>query len=326
VTGSSGHLGEGVVRTLQERQYEVLGLDLVDSPFTTHVGSICDPSIVRECMPGTDFVIHTAALHKPHIATHPRQAFVDTNISGTLNLLEAASESDVSGFVFSSTTSVFGAALRPAESEPAVWVNEDLDPAPRNIYGVTKRAAEEVCELFARSNRLPCVVLRIARFFPDTDDGADVRIQYEDLNVKAYEYLYRRLDLADAVEAHVLAAERSAEIGFQRYVLSATSPFASQHLSRLRTDAPDVVRSLFPDYEDVYVEHAWTMFPSIDRVYVNNRARSDLGWTPRINFRHVLDSLKSGDSFYSPLALAVGSKMYHSEAFEEGPYPVEEAP
>jgi UDP-glucose 4-epimerase len=325
VTGSAGHLGEGLVQTLRERRYEVGGLDLLESPFTTHVGSVSDHAFVRSCLRGVDLVIHAATLHKPHMATHSRHAFVETNIAGTLAVLEAALESGVSGVVFSSTTSAFGGALSPADGQPAAWVNEDVDSVPRNIYGVTKRAAEDLCELFFRSRGLPCIILRISRFFPEADDDSELRRQYEDLNLKVNEYLYRRLDLADAVDAHILAAERAQEIGFGRYVVSATSPFEPQHLFQLRTDAPGVVRSIFPDWEETYHQRGWRMLPGIDRVYVNYRARKELGWRPRFDFRHALDCLRRGDDVFSPLARAVGSKGYHAQSFHEGPYPVEKS-
>ncbi|HET9361858.1 MAG TPA: NAD(P)-dependent oxidoreductase [Vicinamibacterales bacterium] len=323
VTGSAGHLGEGLVRTLREHRHEVVGLDLVESPFTTHVGSVSDRDLVRSCLHGVDVVIHAATLHKPHVATHSRQAFVETNVAGTLTVLEAALESGVSGIVFSSTTSAFGSALRPSDGQPAAWIDEDVESVPRNIYGVTKKAAEDLCELFFRSRGLPCIVLRTSRFFPEADDDKELRRQYDDLNLKVNEYLYRRLDLADAVNAHILAAERTAEIGFARYVVSATSPFERAHLSQLRTDAPGVVRSLFPDYEEVYRPRGWRMLPGIDRVYVNHRAQKELGWRPRFDFRGILDGLGRGDEVFSPLARAVGSKGYHAQVFEDGPYPVE---
>ena len=314
VTGSAGHLGEGLVRTLRERQHEVVGLDLLESASTTHVGSISDRDFVRSCLLGVDSVIHAATLHKPHIATHSRHAFVETNIAGTLTILEAAIESGVSGVVFSSTTSAFGGALTPAEGQPAAWVDEDLDSIPRNIYGVTKKAAEDLCELFSRSRGLPCIVLRTCRFFPEVDDDPEISRQYDNLNLKVNEYLYRRLDLADAVDAHILAAEQVPAIGgFRRYVVSATSPFEPQHLLRLRTDAPAVVRGLFPDYEEVYRQRGWRMLPGIDRVYVNHRARQELAWQPRFDFRHILDRLRCGDDVFSPLARAVGSKGYHAQ-------------
>lgn len=78
-----------------------------------------------------DFVLHTATPHKPHTATHSRQEFVDTNISGTLNLLEASVKSGIKGFIYTSTTSTFGDRLRLPENEPAVWVAEDLPPVPK---------------------------------------------------------------------------------------------------------------------------------------------------------------------------------------------------
>ena len=274
-------------------------------------------------MRGIDVVIHAATLHKPHVATHQQAAFVETNIAGTLSVLEAALDCGVTGVVYSSTTSAFGAALRPANGEPAVWVDEELNSVPRNIYGVTKKAAEDLCELFFRSKGLPCIILRTSRFFPEADDDAELRSRYDDLNVKVNEYLYRRVDIADAVEAHILAGERAPQLGFGRYVVSATSPFETQHLLRLRTDAPSVVRSLFPEYEDVYRERGWRMLPGIDRVYVNSRARDELAWRPLFDFRHVLDCLRREEEVFSPLATAIGSKGYHQQSFDEGPYPVE---
>jgi UDP-glucose 4-epimerase len=62
------------------------------------------------------------------------------------------------------------------------------------------------------------------------------------------------------------------------------------------------------------------MLPGIDRVYVNDRARNELGWRPRYDFRHALDRLQAGDDPRSRLALAVGAKGYH--AVSTGPYTV----
>ena len=166
VSGSSGHLGEALVRTLQAKGHEVVGVDIKSSPYTTHVGSIIDQKFIKSCMTGVRVVYHTATLHKPHIVTHSMQDFIDTNISGTLTLLEEAVSSQVSSFVFTSTTSIFGEALRPPIGMPAVWVTEKLNPIPRNIYGLTKAAGEGLCQLFYRKRGLKCIVLRTSRFFP----------------------------------------------------------------------------------------------------------------------------------------------------------------
>jgi nucleoside-diphosphate-sugar epimerase len=322
VTGSAGHLGEALVRTLRNTGHEVLGLDIVPSPFTSSVGSIANRSHVKQCMRGVGAVLHAATLHKPHLATHSRQDFVDTNITGTLNLLEEAVSAGVASFVFTSTTSAFGGALRPPAGAPAAWITEDVRPVPRNIYGVTKTAAEGLCELFHRDHGLACIVLRTSRFFPEEDDHQATREAYHEDNVKANEYLYRRVDLEDVVTAHLLALEKAPAMGFGQYIISATTPFLPDDLLDLRANAPLVVRRRVPDYELEYARRGWRMFPSIDRVYVNERARKELAWRPRCDFHHVLDCLNRGIDFRSPLARAIGSKRYHPQKFAEGPYPV----
>jgi UDP-glucose 4-epimerase len=291
VTGSAGHLGEALMRVLGAEGHEVVGLDVLASPYTHLVGSIADRAVVRAAMEGTDAVLHAATLHKPHVGSHDRRAFVDTNITGTLNLLEEAVAAGASRFVFTSTTSAFGRALTPPAGAPAAWITEDVAPVPRNIYGATKTAAEDLCELVHRDAGLACLVLRTSRFFPEADDRDEVRARYDDANVKVNELLYRRVALEDVVSAHRLALERAERIGFGRYIVSATTPFTRDDLAELRADAPAVVRRLFPDYGPAFERRGWSMFPSVERVYVNARARSELGWEPRYDFRAALDRL-----------------------------------
>lgn len=311
VTGSSGHLGEALVRVLRAQGREVTGLDLLPSAFTAVTGSVADRRAVRACLAGVSGVLHAATLHKPHIGSHGRQAFVETNVTGTLVLLEEAIRAGVRSFVFTSSTSAFGRALTPAPGHPAAWITEDVPDRPRNIYGVTKTAAEDLCEILARDHGLPVVVLRTARFFPEQDDRDEVRAAYPDANVKANEFLYRRVDLQDAADAHLLALARAPALGFGKYVICATTPFTPGDLPALGADAPAVVRRLFPGQEAEYARRGWAMFPAIDRVYVNARARADLGWQPRYDFGRVLAALAAGRDPRSPLAQAVGAKGYH---------------
>ncbi|WP_267226665.1 NAD-dependent epimerase/dehydratase family protein [Dyella silvae] len=277
VTGSSGHLGEALALTLRELGHEVIGLDIVAGPATTHVGSISDRAVVRRLMPGVSQVFHPATLHKPHVATHSRQAFIDVNLTGTLNLLEEAVAAGVESLVYTSTTSVFGDALVPPPGEPAAWITEDVTPVPKNIYGVTKAAAEDLCQLFHRNQGLSTMVLRTSRFFPEEDDSRSARANYVDDNLKLNEYLHRRVDIEDVVSAHLLAARRAPVLGFRRYIISATTPFLPDDLPDLRANAPLAVHRRVPGYEAVYAQRGWNMAPGIDRVYVNARARHELG-------------------------------------------------
>ena len=322
VTGSAGHLGEALVRVLRDQGYEVVGTDLLTSPFTDRVGTITDRKHVSQCMKDTDAVLHTATLHKPHVATHTQQDFIDTNVTGTLNLLEEAASAGVRSFVFTSTTSTFGDALIPAADEPAAWITEDVVPVPKNIYGVTKVAAENLCQLIYRNQGLPCLILRTSRFFPEEDDKKEVRETYSDSNVKANEFLHRRVDIEDVVSAHILAMEQAQKLKFGRYIISATTPFTQDDLTDLRAEAPAVLKRHIPEYETEYARRGWKMFPAIDRVYVNDRARNELGWSPRHNFANVLDRVRANGNLLSPLAYSIGIKGYHAQEFAEGPYPV----
>lgn len=311
VTGSAGHLGEALMRTWRGQGAAVRGIDRLPSPFTDAVGDIADRGFVRAAMAGVRAVLHTATLHKPHVATHPRQAFVDTNVTGTLNLLEEAAAAGVRAFVFTSTTSAFGEALRPPPGEPAVWVDETLTPQVRNIYGATKIAAEDLCALMHKLTALPVLVLRTSRFFPEDDDEPAARVARTQPNIQANEFLNRRVDLEDVVDAHRCALEAAPRIGFGRFIVSATTPFTREDAAELGRDLPSVLSRRVPGWQAVYARLGWTLPPAIDRVYVNAAARATLGWRPKADFTEVLRRLQASGDLRSPLARAVGVKGYH---------------
>src|SRR3954468_11902682 len=116
ITGSSGHLGTGLMRVLGD---DAVGADLLPGPDTHIVGDLADPEVARRALEGVDAVIHTATLHKPHIGSHTRADFIAANVTATLNPLQGAVAAGVSRFVFTSTTSAFGRALTPGRGEPA---------------------------------------------------------------------------------------------------------------------------------------------------------------------------------------------------------------
>ena len=203
----------------------VIGLDVAPGAETRIIGSVADRAVVERAFAehAVEAVIHAGALHKPDIVRYPAQAFIDVNVTGTLNLLRAAAEAGHDRFVFTSTTSVMITdAIRAETGDAAAWLDESTGPlAPRNIYGVTKLAAEGLCRIYARDHGLACIVLRTARFFPEEDDTV------RDLtgeNMKANEFLNRRLTVEDAAEAHVMALGRAPAIGSGTYVISAPTP------------------------------------------------------------------------------------------------------
>lgn len=323
VTGSSGHLGEALMIVLAEAGHRPRGLDRLPGPHTDEVGDIADPGLVKRCMVDIDVVLHAATLHKPHVATHSTQAFVDTNISGTLTLLEAAVAARARGFVFTSTTSAFGASLRPAEGAPAVWIDETVPDVPKNIYGATKTAAEGLCHLFHRTRGLPCLVLRTSRFFPEEDDSAAARAEFSNLELKANEFLHRRVDVEDAARAHLDAMAHLGRIDFGRFVISAPPPFVPADCADLRRDAAALIERRVPGARAVYAQRGLRLPTTLGRVYDSARARRALGWAPTYDFARVLGQLERGEPIGSALARRIGRKGYHAERFADGPYPVD---
>jgi nucleoside-diphosphate-sugar epimerase len=219
-----------------------------------------------------------------------------------------------------SSTTVFGDALIPAPGEPAARIDETVVSVPKNIYGATKAAAEDLCQLAHRNDGLNCVVLRTSRFFPEPDDAPDAQEGRADENVKADEYAYRRVALEDVVSAHLLAAQRAAEIGFARYVISATTPFLEDDLAELRTDAAAVFARRAPRAAAVWAERGWRFPSRLDRVYVNAKARDELGWRPEFDLDAVAAMVARGGSVRTPLSQVIGSKEYASSSYHLGQF------
>jgi nucleoside-diphosphate-sugar epimerase len=318
VTGSSGHLGEAMVRALRMQGADVVGLDSRPSPWTDVVGFVNDPHPVREAMAGVEVVFHMAALHKPQLAFLPAASFVDTNVNGTLTMLEAAVAANVRSFVMTSSTTVFGDALIPPPGRPATWIDESVVPVPKNMYGVTKASAEDLCHLAHRNDGLSCIVLRTSRFFAESDDMPQHYGGRSEDNIKANEYACRRVALEDAVDAHLRAAERAPHLGFGRYVVSATTPFTREDMAELRLDAASVFARRSALAAAVWKERGWRFPERLDRVYVNDRARRELGWRPRFDLNAIAARVANGEPVRTPLSQLVGAKEYPGSQYHLG--------
>lgn len=295
LTGSSGWLGRFLAPMLRERGNEVIGFDIAPGADTDMIGSVVDRALVDRLFSAQhiDSVIHAGALHKPDIVRYPRPAFVDVNVNGTLNLLEAAVAHGCSRFVFTSTTSLMiSQAIRDEAGEAAVWIDEASGPlAPRNIYGVTKRSAEEVCRLIHAEHGMPVVVLRTARFFPEDDD---THRSLSGENMKANELLHRRLTVEDCAAAHIAALEKAPAIVFGLYLVSAPTPFDRADAVELKRDAAAVVARYFPDAPALYAACGWSLPASIGRVYDASAITRDLDFRYATDFAAVLAAMRVG--------------------------------
>ena len=295
LTGASGWLGRFLAPMLRAAGHEVHGFDIAPGAHTDTIGSVADAALVERLFAAHGFegVIHAGALHKPDIARYPAQAFIDVNLTGTLNLLEAAVRHGAKTFVFTSTTSLMiTRAIRAEAGDAAVWLDETSGPlAPRNIYGVTKRSAEELCRLWHDLHGLPVIALRVARFFPEDDDTLG---DPPGENLKANEFLNRRLTVEDCAAAHIAALEAAPRVGWGLYVVSAPPPFTRADAARLKTDAAGLIAERFPDAPALYAARGWVLPQSIGRVYDPSAIERDLGFRCSTDFAAVLAALKAG--------------------------------
>lgn len=276
ITGSSGQVGATIASELS-LSYEVVGLDLAPGRWTTIQGSVTDPRCLTKALSGVDTVIHTAALHAPHVGRRSQREFVATNVHGTERLLEAALKNRIQRFIYTSTTSLYGNALLPKGK--SVWVTETLTPIPRDIYDETKIAAENLCATASQAG-LPCLSLRISRCFPEPE------------SLLAIYRLYRGVDLRDVAHAHCLSL--CADIsGFAVFNISSASSFREDETEALLRDAPTVIERHFPWARAAFHRRGWRLPETIDRVYVIEKAKRLLGYAPKYNFKTLFDDLSN---------------------------------
>lgn len=169
VTGADGFIGSHLTESLLERGYEVKAFAYYNS-FNTwgwldtlpeekkkeievFTGDIRDPNGVREAMKGAEEVFHLAALIAIPFSYHSPDSYVDTNIKGTLNVLQAARQLETGRVLVTSTSEVYGTAQY-------VPIDEKHPYQGQSPYSATKIGADRLAESFYRSFGLPISIVR----------------------------------------------------------------------------------------------------------------------------------------------------------------------
>lgn len=273
ITGSAGRVGRAIYVRLQ-RNHEVIGFDTTPASVVDVVADITNKEALIKALKGVDAVVHTAALHAPHVPHVPESRFIEVNVDGTRNVIEACFECGVKKIAFTSTTALYGDASTPADA--AGWVTEDTVPVPRTIYHRTKLAAESLLrEAAEQTGKLQVTTLRMSRCFPEP---ADLMACYR---------LHRGIDARDVASAHALALE-SSDRPYRQFVISGKTPFLREDAAMLKANAATIVRKRAPDLALALDQRGWNLPQSIDRVYVRHLAQMELGWEPKYDFREVL--------------------------------------
>ena len=287
----------GARAVLRDDGHDVVGLDVLASPFTRVVGSVADRAWCAHAWRRRRGAARGDAAQAPRRLARRARRFVDTNITGTLNLLEEAVAAGVEALRLHQHHERVrpGADARrrarrrrgsPRTSRPC-RATSTAPPRPPPRTSASSCTAITACR---------CLILRTSRFFPEDDDRDDVRAAYADANLKVNELLYRRVDLEDVVDAHLLragarAGDRLRPLHHQRDdAVHARRPRrAARRRARGRAAAVSATtRRSTP-------RAAGRCSPAIDRVYVNARARDELGWAPRYDFGRALDRLAAGE-------------------------------
>jgi UDP-glucose 4-epimerase len=164
VTGGAGFVGSNLVRRLVGLGEEVRAIDDVSSGYRANLAglgegltfyeeSILDLKLLRRAFEGADVVLHQAALASVPESVEDPVGCNSVNVEGTLNVLLAARDCGVKRVVFASTCALYG-------DDPQIPKREDMPPAPKSPYAVSKLAGEQYCRVFGETFGLETVCLR----------------------------------------------------------------------------------------------------------------------------------------------------------------------
>jgi NAD dependent epimerase/dehydratase len=298
VTGAGGFIGSHLAERLVEEGAEVRALveynalgrwDWLDeSPVAKRMdiqlGDIRDRDSVSRAVEGREVVFHLAALIGIPYSYHAPQSYVDTNITGTLNLLQAVREADVGRFVHTSTSEVYGTALE-------VPIRETHPLQGQSPYSASKIAADKMVEAFHRSFGLPTGILRpFNTFGPRQSTRAVIPTIITQVLAKRPVRLgnlqpTRDFNYVDnTVDAFLLAASAPGFIGKTVHVGTGRE-ISIGDLARLIAEQLGVPLRVAEEDQRLRPDASEVMRLVADSTF----AKQAIGWTPRVSFEDGLE-------------------------------------
>lgn len=275
ITGSAGRVGRAIYIKLM-RTHNVVGIDRTPCSTADFVGDIRDGILISEALENIDVIIHTAALHAPHVGLVTDKDFQSINVDATEQLALAGIKAGVKHFIFTSTTALYGYASTPIGITG--WINEQVNPKPKSIYHKSKIAAETKLKEISNQFNLPVTVLQMSRCFPEHAD------------LMAVFRLTRGIDARDVANAHLCAVEKRLR-GFNRFIISGKTPFSPTDCKNLYDNAKFILAQKCPEIASAFKQRGWDLPDTLDRVYDSSSAQNKLGWLPIYGFNSVLEML-----------------------------------
>lgn len=272
VTGSAGRVGRAIYIKLM-KQHQVVGLDLTPCSTVDFVGDLSDNALIERALEGVDTIVHTAALHAPHVGLAEDDEFERVNVKASVQIALQGIKQGVKHIVYTSTTALYGAASTPPDK--AGWIDEAVTPEPKTVYHRSKLAAENQLADIATLFNIPLTILRMSRCFPEP---VDLMTAYR---------LTRGIDARDVASAHALAVAQRLS-GVRRYIISGATPFRQSDCAALLRQAPKIIIERAPSLAAAFEQRHWPLPHSLDRVYDSALAQKELGWQPIHGFASVL--------------------------------------
>ena len=293
VTGGAGFIGSHLCEGLLARGYRVRALDSLvygrreDVPSAVEFiqGDIRDIAACQRAVAGMDGVFHCAAMSRSGPSQEQIDICTQSNITGTQNMLLAARDAGVQGFIYSGSSTYYGNRPVPhRESDP---------PDLLNIYGLTKRVGEQYCQMFDKDFDVPCVVLRYFNVYgprqPETGAYAlvlgiflDRLAENQALEIHG-DGTQRRdfIHVRDVVAANISAFEHAEEDGVRGEIFNVGSGENLSVKALADMISPDQIHT------EARKGDAAATLADISKI------RARLGWSPQISFAEGLKELIS---------------------------------
>ena len=293
VTGGAGFIGSCFIRHLLKKynDYNVINLDALtycgnllnlkdvedNSHYVFEKGNICDKKLVRELIKKSDYVVNFAAeSHVDNSISNP-EIFIETNVKGTLNLLQACKEIGIERYLQVSTDEVYGTLGKTG------YFYETSTIQPNSPYSASKASADLLVRAYFETYGLPVLITRCSNnygpyqypeklipfFISKLLKGEKVPVYGDGLNVRDWLYVYDHCEAIDTVL-------HNGKIG-EVYNIGGHNEKTNLEITKLILDAMDKDESSI-EYVKDRLGH--------DRRYAisNDKITSELGWKPSITF------------------------------------------
>lgn len=293
VTGGAGFIGSCFIRHIinKYKDYKVINLDALtyagnienlddikdNSNYTFVHGNICDKKLVRELIKESDCVINFAAESHVDRSISAPEIFIETNVQGTLNLLQASKEIGIERFLQVSTDEVYGSLGNSG------YFYETTPLAPNSPYSASKASADMLVRAYHETYNMPVLNTRcsnnygpyqypeklIPLFISKLKKGEKVPVYGDGLNVRDWLYVYDHCSAIDTV----LHNGKVGEI----YNIGGHNEKTNLEITRLILDAMGK--------DDSYIKYVSDRLGH-DRRYAisNDKITSELGWEPSVTF------------------------------------------